>query len=464
MDIQNEGGGMRIGAGNRWLGLVVSTLACALAATGSAAAAERTQGREIRAIDATVLTEVTPVGYKVTGLAIEYDRIVHIGRAEIDESAFDVSVTLSRPGAEPRSGSRTVVDAYTNEAAAFGERQRPGRYVVLELDENDPLALSAYNQTYTRYYDLNGAYEVRQVEDIDARLPARPDVAVSNSAVRNLIVDEYASGTFDAESGASLPYRLFVPHKVRRGRTYPLVVTLHGYGESGTDNFSQIAGNQISVAFADPSRQDRRAAFVLSPQAPPGTPGTGGWWRDDVQAGVVELVKATLAENPAIDPRRVYLTGLSMGSYGSWDLLPEHHELFAGAILVCGAGDEAEAVDSLGDLPIWAVHSVDDSIVPYDAPGSDYRIFRALEAAGHPVTWSEWAGTAPDRVQERYAADARGRAAESGSRHIFTTFPAGTTPLFSHGSWIPTYTNDVIIDWLFEQRSRARVEHLAAAG
>jgi predicted peptidase len=447
---------VRFGAGNWLFGLVVSILAGAFATTGSAVAAERAEGREIRAIDATVITEVTPVGYKVTGVAIEYNRIVHIGRAEIDESAFDVRVTLSRPGADPRSGSRTVVDAYTNKTAEFGERQEPGRYVVLELDENDPLALSAYNQTYTRYYDLSGAYEVRQVEDIVARsqrLPARPDVAVSNTAVRNLIVDDYAFGTLDAESGATLPYRLFVPHKVRRGRTYPLVVTLHGHGESGTDNFSQIAGNQISVAFADPSRQDRHAAFVLSPQAPPGTPGTGGWWRREMQAGVVELVKATLAKNPAIDPSRVYLTGLSMGSYGSWALLPEHHELFAGAILVCGAGNETAAVATLSDFPIWAVHSIDDFLVAYDVPGSDYRIFKALEGAGHPVTWSEWAGTAPERAQEAYAADARERAAESRSKHIFTTLPAGTTPLFSHGSWIPTYTNDVIIDWLFEQRA-----------
>jgi predicted peptidase len=402
------------------VGLVVPTLGGTFAGT---AEAEPDNGRKPHAIDATVITEVSPVGYKVTGLAIEYNRLVHSG-----QSTFDVRVTLSRPDADPLSGSRTVVAAYTNNVPEFSEHPRPGRYVILELDENDPLALGAYNQTYTRFYDLNGAYEVQQV---------------ANTGVRNLIVDDYASRTF-----GSLPYRFFTP-KVRPGRKYPLVVTLHGHGESGTDNFAQIAGNQISVAFADPARQ----AFVLSPQAPPGTPGTGGWWRSDLRATVLELVKATIARNPAIDRSRVYLTGLSMGSYGSWALLPEHHDLFAGAILVCGAGNETAAVTTLGKFPIWAVHSIDDSIVRYDAPGSDYRIFKALEAAGRPVTWSEWAGTAPERVQEAYAADARKRAARSGSKHIFTTFPAGTTPVFSHGSWIPTYSNDVIINWLFEQRA-----------
>jgi predicted peptidase len=437
------------------VGLTVPMLAGAVAAPGSAVAAVPADGRAVHAVDATVIAEVTPVGYKVTGVAIEYDRVIHIGRSHIDESAFDVQVTLSRPDADPLTGQRTVVDAYTNNVADFGQRQRPGRYVILELDETDDLAPGFYIQTFTRFYDLAGAYEVTQVEDIVGRsqsLPARPDVAVSNTGVRTRIVDDYSSGTFDAESGVTLPYRLFTP-RVKPARTYPLVVTLHGHGESGTDNFGQIAGNQISVAFADPSRQARHAAYVLSPQAEPGTPGSGGWWRPDMQAGVVELVKETLAQNPAIDPSRVYLTGLSMGSYGSWALLPEHNDLFAGAILVCGAGNEADAVATLGEFPIWAVHSIDDFLVSYDAPGSDYRIFSALDAAGYPVTWSEWAGTAPDQVQEDFAADARGRAAESGSKHIFTTFPAGTTPLFSHGAWIPTYTNDTIIDWLFAQRA-----------
>jgi predicted peptidase len=419
-----------------------SLLAGVVAAPGRATASAH--GRELRAVDATVLTTVTPVGYKVTGVAVEYDDIVHIGRDGIGKSAFEVTVTLTRPDADPQTGTRTIVDAYTNSAPAFGRRGRPGRYVILELDENDPLAAGAYNQTFTRFYDLAGAYEVRQGED-----------TVANTGVRNPIVDDYAAATFGAASGVALPYRFFTPD-VRRGRTYPLVVTLHGFGESGTDNFAQIAGNQISVAFADPARQERHAAFVLSPQAPPGVPGFGGWWRSDVRAAVLELVRATLATTPAIDPRRVYLTGLSMGSYGSWALLPEHHALFAGAILVCGAGSETAAVDTLGDFPIWAVHSADDAIVAYDAPGSDYRIFKALEAAGHPVTWSAWAGTAPERVQEANAADARRRAARSGSKHLFTTFPAGTTPLFSHGSWIPTYPNDVILDWLLAQRAAPR--------
>lgn len=403
-------------------GLAVPVLGTAVATTATADPA-----RDRHAVDATAITTVTPVGYKVTGLAIEYDGIVHSGH--IDPGAFEVTATLTRPDAAPLTGARTVIGARAS-----------NRYITLDLAETDTLAAGTYNQTYTRFYDLTGAYTVRQVKNIGA-LPARPDVVVPNTGVRNPIVDDYASATFNG-----LAYRFFTP-QVRPGRRYPLVVTLHGYGESGTDNFAQIAGNQLSVAFTNPARP----AFVLSPQAPPGTPGTDGWWNPDLRATVIALVRSTLATNRAIDPSRVYLAGLSMGSYGSWGLLPEHHDLFAGAVLTCGAGNETAATATLGDFPIWAVHSIDDAIVPYDAPGSDYRIFTALEAAGNPITWSEWPGTAPDRTQEAYAANARARAARSRSKHLFTTLPAGTTPLFSHGSWIPTFTNDVILDWLFTQ-------------
>jgi predicted peptidase len=431
---------------------VASLLALAVAAPADA---HGSRGHEPQIIDVTVITEVTPVGYKVTGLAIEYDRVISLGRAEIDEAAFAVQATLSRSGADALSGPRTVVDAYTNRDADFSERQRAGRYVVLELNAVDALALSAYNEgNFSRLYDLDGAYQVTQVGDIDTGhrrvIPARPDDAVTSTAVHNLIVDEYADGTFAASSGISLPYRYFAP-EVRGRHKYPLVVTLHGYGESGNNNLSQIAGNQISVAFADPARQAEHPAFVLSPQADPTDPTKGGWWDTDMQVAVVELVEEFVATHPAVDPEQVYLTGLSMGSYGSWGLLPASRDLFAAALLVCGAGDEAAAVQSLGDLPIWAVHSVDDFLVAYDAPGSDYRIFKALEVAGHPVTWSEWSGLLPDAELEAAAAEARARAEAEGSIHVFTTLPEGTTPLFSHGAWIPTYTNDVIIDWLFDQ-------------
>ena len=432
----------------------VPALLAAVGTTGAAVAAPA-PGPDVEMIGATLITEVTPVGNKVTGVALEYDGVVHLGRTEIDESAFQVDVTLTRPDSGAVSaGTRTVVDAYTSADPVFAEVQKTGRYVILELDEADALAGTTYNDGRTRFYDMTGSYEVSQTASIVA--PSQtivPHAPITNTAVRNLIVDDYATAAFDSSTGRHLPYRFFTPD-VKGSHQYPLVVSLHGYGESGVDDFAQIAGNQISTAFADPARQESEPAFVLSPQANPGGTASGAWWEPAMQDAVVELIQKTIAENPSIDPTRVYLTGLSMGSYGSWGILTRHSDLFAGALLVCGSGG-AENVGTLiqevGDLPIWAVHSIDDVVVSYSAPGSDFRIFEALDAAGVPVTWTAWDADIAESAHEEVAAEAVAQAAAIGSEHIFTTYNAGTTLWGAHGSWVPVYDNDTMLDWLFAQ-------------
>lgn len=105
---------------------------------------------------------------------------------------------------------------------------------------------------FAELYDLEEAYEVTQVGDLYAGprrvISAQPDNPVVNSAVRNLLVDDYAAGRFHATNGLTLPYLHFAPGPDQGRDKYPLVVTLHGYGESGTNNTTQVTGNQISVA------------------------------------------------------------------------------------------------------------------------------------------------------------------------------------------------------------------------
>ncbi|MDY7102957.1 MAG: hypothetical protein S0880_17385 [Actinomycetota bacterium] len=442
--------------------LVAATAVIGVSTAGTAGAGVHRHTEPVP-IDVTVLAETLPTGYTVTGLAVEYDRVVDIGDDEIDESAFDIQVELAQPEAEPTSGTRTVVDAYTADTPGFSDEQAPGSWVILELDPADELALAAYNDgDYTQFYDLIDAYEVTQVAEVgdgwDA-VSARPKVVVSSSDVLSAIVDDYdGEEVYETETGLTLPYRYFTPETVE-GELYPLVVTLHGYGESGTNNFSQIAGNQLSSAFADPARQERHPAYVLSPQANPLDDETSGaWWEPEMQQAVLTLVNEFIADRPDIDTSRVYLSGVSMGSYGSWSALTQASDLFAGALLICGAGDEEAALAELGDTPIWAVHAIDDATVLYDAENSDFSIFQAFEEAGIPVTWSEWSGSLSDEEGEAAAAEAVARATEAGSDKIFTTFPEGTTPILAHLAWIPVYTNDVIIDWLFAQGGDADLQ------
>lgn len=370
---------------------------------------------------------------------------------------------------------RTVVSGYTSSVLELTGKASSGSYVILELDTQDLGAAAAfYNGTYSDYFDLAQALTVTQIADWElggTRLPkpgagdqpagAETDTtahattnSITSGGAHRLVVDEYDAKEFHASSGVVMPYRFRMP-AITADERYPLVVTLHGHGESGTDNLSQVAGTQMSVAFAGQERQANDPAFILSPQTAQGAPGGAqgtGWWDPNWQAAVIELIEQTIAGNPQIDPDRVYLTGLSMGAYGSWQILTEHSDLFAGAVLVCGEGDQASALAELTDFPIWVTHSEDDFVVPYEAPGAGQQIFSAFEAAGVPVTWSQWAGDLPQHEQRDLARATWAEALESGSQHILTKFPANTTPVLPHFSWIPTFENDVILDWLFEQR------------
>ncbi len=169
----------------------------------------------------------------------------------------------------------------------------------------------------------------------------------------------------------------------------PLVLFLHGSGERGNDNESQLK-NSIAHAY-DNIESMFYDSYVIAPQCPyretedgEDKPKTDDnveytkWVNRDWRSGsynlsetpetkalatVANLVK-TYAARPEIDASRVYVIGLSMGGYGTWDIIARHGELFAAAVPMCGGGplDMAEA---LSDMPIYAFHATNDSAVPY---------------------------------------------------------------------------------------------------
>ncbi|NHC16153.1 PHB depolymerase family esterase, partial [Motilibacter deserti] len=371
------------------------------------------------------------------------------------EGAFAVTATRGTATA-----ARTVTDAYVSDSPERGERERSGRYVIVELDIADANASAIrYDGTLNQFYDLEGAYRVRVAQDVRdergrVRLPASA-TPVANDDVLSPLVDEFARSTFAGSSGSALSYGLYSPQRYRdrpsSKRTFPLVVALHGAGERGTTGANLVA-NELAVAFVKPERQQKDPSFVLAPQAPPPSvqpvpAGSSVWEVPGVQSALMELITRTMAQYP-VDPERVYITGLSMGSMGTFDILPKYPDLFAAALPVTGYAD-LESAPVIKDIPIWATHSRDDRTVLFDRADSDWHLMDAIEATGTPVVRDEWAGNLPDAENEARARAQWQRAEALGSHTLFTAFTAGTTPVNAHFSWVPTYSNDVMIDWLF---------------
>ncbi|MEZ5962512.1 MAG: GDSL-type esterase/lipase family protein [Planctomycetota bacterium] len=212
--------------------------------------------------------------------------------------------------------------------------------------------------------------------------------------------DRMTAHTFAAASGATLPYRVFVPAAAGPEHRVPLVLFLHGAGERGTDNAAQLRHGVGD--FVTEAAQAARPCLVVAPQCP-----RGRWWDVDL----LQEFAASLAMRPDVDVDRVYLTGLSMGGFATWHLAGRRPELFAAAVPVCGGG-ELDAAVRLATLPIWAFHGDADATVPV---ARSREMVAAVRKAGGVLDYTEYEGV-------------------------------------THDSWTRTYADPKVHEWLFAQR------------
>jgi predicted peptidase len=168
----------------------------------------------------------------------------------------------------------------------------------------------------------------------------------------------------------------------------PVLLFLHGLGERGADGVRHVSYPFFADDSALPRRAYEHGAVILAPQCPEHATWTGlTQWGDldlrftlapaPTMAAVMNLLGRVLDE-PQIDPTRVYVTGLSMGGFATWDLAARRPELFAGVVPVCGGGDPETAI-RLRNVRIWAFHGAADPVVP---AAHTERMFDALRKAG----------------------------------------------------------------------------------
>lgn len=197
-------------------------------------------------------------------------------------------------------------------------------------------------------------------------------------------------------NGHAYPYVVYVPPTFDAARAWPVILMLHGAGERGSDGVRQL---QIGVAAAIRATPERIPAIVVFPQAPEET----SWLGEPADAAMAAL-DAAIAEFYG-DRERVYLTGLSMGGYGTIHLALAHPSRFAALVVVCGglfehatttavrqsplATSYAQVAKALHDTPVWLFHGADDDVIP---PAESRALFAALRAEGAPVRYTEYAG------------------------------------------------------------------------
>ena len=203
--------------------------------------------------------------------------------------------------------------------------------------------------------------------------------------------------TFTQE--VSSHYILDLPKDYSERTDWPLLVYLHGYSESGND-LEMVKQNGPPKLVAE----GKQFPFVVvSPQCP-----SGLYWRGNVIMGLIDQI----VENHSIDASRVYMTGKSMGGYGTWQISHEYPERFAAIAPIAGGGLFVSPyfMDRLKGLPVWAFHDKRDDLVPYQ---ESVRMVEGVNVAG---------GNAK-----------------------LTTYDQGT-----HDAWTEAYNNDELYDWFLK--------------
>lgn len=204
----------------------------------------------------------------------------------------------------------------------------------------------------------------------------------------------------EKQSKLGIHYWEYVPNSKQTEEKLPLLIFLHGMGERGND-LSLVKFN------GPPSFLDNKKDFpfiCISPQCPDSV-----YWNENLLLPFYEEI----ITNYPIDKNRIYITGLSMGGFGTWGSIVAKPDLFAAAVPVCGGGDPTK-LEAIKSMPIWVFHGAKDDVVP---------LLRSKEMV--------------DGLKEL------------GSDVKFTIYPEAT-----HDSWTATYNNPELYEWLLLQKKK----------
>jgi len=228
----------------------------------------------------------------------------------------------------------------------------------------------------------------------------------------------FSAQHFISDKGDTLNYQMLYPDYDTL-RKYPLVIFLHGSGERGSDNNAQLKWGVMN--FATDEMMKMHPAVVIAPQCPEKM----SWSNFEREESITGKLKPT-ASKPMqllfqliqqmkkasnIDTNRIYITGLSMGGYGTFDAIERYPNLFAAAMPVCGGGDTSKA-SMIAHIPMWIFHGAEDGAV--DVWNSVNMVNALMKAGAHPG---------------------------------LTIYPET-----GHFSWIAAYSDMQAMEWLFRQK------------
>jgi len=225
----------------------------------------------------------------------------------------------------------------------------------------------------------------------------------------------FKKALFKTKANDSLYFRYYAPNDANNKR-YPLILFFHGVGECGSDNIKQL-----KVGLPDIFKQTQIAypCCILAPQCPRyqkwvnvkfDTLRQAQYANPEKSMELVLLLLDQIMLEQNIDTNRIYIMGLSMGGFATWDIITRYPNKFAAAVPVCGGGDESQAY-KITQLPLWAFHGAKDPLVKVVR---SQNMIAAIRKAGGKPHYTEYSDV-------------------------------------GHGCWNKAFSNAELYKWLFSQ-------------
>jgi predicted peptidase len=476
----------------------------------------------------TIFSKVKEANPRVVAIAIEFDKVLPINWKL--ENAFQVNAELLpvktyagdliANSAAPKA-PRTIKRAYTSAKAEIGNPSQ-GKYVIIEMDPEDYNASSWYfgfNPGIPQAIDYkdNMVYEIKLLYELNYFAPdvrvetaikpsgtvetVKTDSVFKMSSTKIVSADDFTQGIYTEASNRvikSIGYNFYKPTGLLEGAKAPLVVFLHGVGQShdyvnfpselSADVKSPLLANQGGITWVENAREK---CFILVPQVPAwdavDSAGEIGWQNAETEKLVLSLVDKVIEENLSIDTNRLYLTGLSLGAMGSWKIItdpdPEISMKFAAAVIICGspklvrfaatdtpAQKDAKVTEAIKPIkytnvkiPLWLFHCDTDPAVNRLGSRLPFAILTGkatINSKGEIVPAS---GTLKRNGEFVRYYVAKNKASENEVR--YTEYQYGEGKKFrdlgmvtqnGHFSWEIVYKDQTMIDWMFKQVKKGK--------
>lgn len=339
--------------------------------------------------------EVLSGGASAYGISIVPDEALP---ASLD-GTFHISATTPASFRNPET---------TEEVTIYNVVYSPSGSIFLFTENFNPTA--SITITYVVPGEGEGAEDV-----VAAQWDNDETTTISYDIIDDFITDTY-TGSYKNAAGEdvelSIVYRLYTPKNVEG--QIPLVLTMHGSGESGSDGIAHVTASQIASCWADPAWQADHPCYVFAPQWPDADVSNDLELRDSYLAVYHDMITEMQQK---LNPSKTYLASLSMGSRLGFRFQTLYPNFFDAAIMCCGAMQNSD-LSGVTETPVWLVHAIDD---PVNAAQNSVDAYNQMIAAGNKDV------------------------------ELTLITEEGMDGFFPHASWQEIFGNRNAMNWLFSK-------------